>query len=101
MRFQHILAEFGEFTLEAAGENWEAAPSFGVEIFVVDVETRRVAFALPLIAGPEAEEAVDPGEQLLGGVLAELGLHDFKDFHRTVLVANGGALDGVEQIVGH
>ncbi len=85
----------------AAGEDGEAAPGFGVEIFVVDVERRGIAFALPLVAGPEAEEALDPGQQLLGGVLAELRLHELEDFHRAVLIANGGTLDGVEQIVGH
>src|SRR5690349_9539629 len=41
-----VFAEFGEFAGVVAGEDGEAAPGFGVEVFVVEVEAGGVAFAL-------------------------------------------------------
>ncbi len=94
-------AEFGEFELEAAAEDGEAAPCFGVEVGVVDVEAWGVAFAFPLIAAPEGEETFDPCGELGGGVLGEVELHEFPDIERGLFVADGGAFDGVEERVGH
>ena len=34
----HVLAQLGQLPLEAAGEDREAAPGFGVEVLVVQVE---------------------------------------------------------------
>ena len=57
-----LRAQLAQLTREAAGQDRKAAPGFGIEALVVDVEAGRVAFALPLIATPQTEEAIEPGE---------------------------------------
>src|SRR5437660_287669 len=91
-----ICPHFGEFALEAAGEDGEAAPGLGVEVLVVDVERRGVALALPLVAAPQVEEPLDPDAELGGRVLRELAAHELVDLDRDLLVADGGPFDGVE-----
>src|SRR4029079_18874495 len=95
------LAERFEFPLEAAVEDREAAPGFGVEVFIIKMERRRVPLALPLVAAPEGEEAFDPRGELLRVVLGELRADGFPDFDGHELVADRGALDRVEEAVGH
>ena len=58
-------AELGELALEAAGEDREPAPGLGVEVFVVQVERRRVALALPLVAAPSRKNRSTQTTQLL------------------------------------
>src|ERR1700676_3569288 len=82
-----VLPQFRQFTLVAAGEDWEAAPGFGVEVFIVHVERGGVALALPLVAAPEAEEPFDPGQQLLRRILGKLRPHSLEDLERAELVA--------------
>src|SRR5690606_10241457 len=79
----------------------EAAPGFGVEVLIVDVEGRGVALALPLVATPEREEAADPRDELLARVLRELARHGKQDLAGRALLADGVVLDGVEQVVRH
>jgi len=56
----HPFAQLLQLHGEPSGQNRETAPGFGVQILVIQVERRRVAFALPLIAAPELEEALHP-----------------------------------------
>src|SRR6185503_1725536 len=90
-----------ELALVAAREDREAEPGLGVEVEVVDVERRRVALALPLVAREEAEEALHPLRHLLAGVGLEARTQQPVDLERRLLVADGELLDGVEDFVGH
>jgi hypothetical protein len=49
-----------QFICKTSAEDWPAAPGLGIEVFVVDVETRGVTFAFPLIATEELKESLDP-----------------------------------------
>ena len=93
--------EFVQFFREAAAENGEAAPCFGIEVGVVEVEAGGVTFAFPLVATPKLEEAFDPSLVLVGWILRE-GFGDVsQDVFRAALVADGPLLDLVEERVGH
>lgn len=93
--------EFGEFFDEAGGEDGEAAPGFGVEILIIEVEADGVAFALPLVAAPEFEEFDGPAFELFFGIFRVKDADDFEDVLGPFFVANGGPLYGVEDGVGH
>jgi hypothetical protein len=54
-----------KLAFEPARQNREPAPGLWVEVLVVQVERRRVAFSFPLIATPEPEEPLDPQAELL------------------------------------
>lgn len=60
-----------------------------------------VAFSFPLVTGPEFEEFGDPFDELFSGVVGVCGLEDFEDAGGGFFIADGGALDGVEEEVGH
>src|SRR5688500_9285245 len=66
------LAHLRQLAPEAARQNREAAPGLGIEVLVVEVEGRREAFAFPLVAAPQREEASDPAVQPCARVLREL-----------------------------
>ncbi len=61
----------------------------------------RVAFALPLVAATEAEEALESRSRAAGRVRGEADPHRLEDLGGEQLVADGRALDGVEEMVGH
>src|SRR5687767_8267091 len=52
-----------------ARQDGEPAPGLGVEVLVVEMERRRVALALPLVAAPQGEEPLDVGVELGRGVV--------------------------------
>lgn len=60
-----MFTEFRQLLFKSAGEDWKAAPCFGIEVLVVEMERRRVALAFPLVAAPEFEEPLNPQAQLL------------------------------------
>lgn len=98
---REIVAQLGEFDFESAAQDGPAAPRFRVEVLIVIMEAGGVAFALPLVATPQSEEAVGPLAQLGGLDVGELHAHDLEDIHRTLFVSDGSTLDGIEQRVGH
>ena len=71
-----------QFHDKPSAENGKPAPRFGIEVFVIEMETRGVAFAFPLVAAPEGEESLDPCGELAAFVLRELEAHVLPDFHR-------------------
>src|SRR5690606_21527427 len=93
--------ELGELALEPAREDWKPAPRLGIQVGVVDVKRRRVALTLPLIAAPEAKKPLYPSRQLARLVAGEVTTHQAEYFGGHALIADGGALDGVEHVVGH
>lgn len=93
--------QFGEFFGEAGGEDGEAAPGFGVEVEVIDVEGDGVALAFPLVAGPEFEEFDDPILHVFFAVVGVVAKGEFHGGFWAFFIADGGALDGVEDVVGH
>src|SRR3990172_10366054 len=97
----HEFTERGELALESAREDREAAPGLRVQVLVVEVEGGRVALPLPLVAGEEREEALDPRRELRCRRRREEGAHLAVHVHRQELVADGGPLDRVEDVVRH
>jgi len=61
------------------------------------MEARRNALALPLIAAPELEEAIDPGDELVERVLRKLDSQLLQDFDRDQL---GEQIVEMMEIVG-
>ncbi len=93
--------EIVEFFGKSAAEDGPAAPGFGVEVLIVEVEAGGIAFAFPLVAAPEGEEAAGPAEAVGGGVLWETGCQQADDFGGRLVIPDGGAFDEVEDVVGH
>ena len=86
---------------EAGGEDGEAAPGLGVEVEVVYVEGDGVALAFPLVAAPEFEEFDDPGFHVFFGMIRVVTEGEFHGGFGAFFITDGGALDGVEDVVGH
>lgn len=95
------MLELGEFFGESGGEDGEAAPGFGVKILVVDVEGDGVAFAFPLVAAPKFVEFFGPVSVFFERVFWVDGLDDFAGISGAFFVADGGAFEGVKNLVGH
>src|SRR5438132_1123888 len=86
--FLNSHSQLSQLALVAARENREAAPGFGVEVFVVEMEAGGVALALPLVAAPEPEEPLDPEAKLRPGILGKARGQRLEHVHRRELVAN-------------
>ena len=71
----NVGVQLPQLALVTAREDGESAPGLGIEVFVVDMKGRGVAFTFPLVAAPELKEALDPLAQLNGGVVRKAALH--------------------------
>ena len=93
--------ELRDLFSESTAQNREATPGFRIEVFVVDMKPRRVAFALPLIPAPEAEEFDHPPFELLT-IVAVMGFaHPLPNFARKLLIPDRQFLDRIEYRIGH
>src|SRR5215831_18976531 len=92
-----MRAQLRQLSLEAARQNREAAPGLGVQVFVIEVERGRVALALPLVAAPQPEKALDPIRELPGLEAGKLRAHATEHLQRHLLVTDGGALDRIQE----
>src|SRR5687767_11834007 len=77
-----LALELVELAFETARENGKAVPRLRIEALVVDVEARRVTFALPLVSREQTKEAREPREELAFAVAPELRADEREDLAR-------------------
>src|SRR5262245_31010919 len=85
-----------ELALIAARQDRKPTPGLGIEVLVVEMEGRREALSLPLVATPETEEELYPGDELLARHPGALHRQAVDDVLGRQLVADRQALDLIE-----
>jgi len=96
-----FFAQLRELSLESPREDRKAAPGFGVEVFVIEVQRWGIALAFPLVTAPQPEEPLDPDGQLLRVILLPICAESLPHFDGHLLVADRSAFDRVEHWVRH